>query len=85
MIRNANPAGVEFLRVEVETASTFAGIASDAQDSEKRLRNVQNARRGYDTLLHFMGTLPLSQEERAEMHTKVSELRVRLINLGENV
>ena len=85
MSRLANPAGVEFLHIEVETASTFARIASEAQDPEKRLRNVQNAQRGYDTLLHFMQTLTLSNDDRAEMHLKVSQLRVQLLNLGENV
>jgi len=77
--------GIEFLRTEVEMALVFSRIASGAQDSEKRLRNVQNARTGYDALLHFMQILTLTADERAEMQLEASELRQQLINLGENL
>jgi len=77
--------GIEFLRTEVEATTVFARIASDAQDPEKRQRNVQNARKGFDTLLHFMQTLALGADEQDEMYLKISELRQKLINLGENV
>jgi len=78
-------AGVEFLRTEFETTSVFAKIAADAADPDKRLRNIQNARKGYDTLVHFVQTLHLSSGERREMQTKISELRRKLISLGERV
>ena len=77
--------GIEFLRTEVEMALVFARIASDAQDPEKRLRNVQNARTGHDALLHFMQILALTADERVEMQMEISELRQQLINLGENL
>jgi hypothetical protein len=77
--------GMEFLRTEVETALLFARIASDAQDPEKRLRSVQNARTGHDALLHFMQILALTADERAEMQLEIGELRQQLINLGENL
>jgi len=76
--------GIEFLRTEVETAFVFARVASDAQDSEKRLRNVRNARRAYDTLLHFMQRLVLTPDARDEIHLRIWDLRRQLINLGEN-
>ena len=78
-------AGIEFLRTEVETAFVFARVASDAQDSEKRLRNVRNARRAYNTLLHFVQRLVLTPGARGEIHLRICELRRQLINLGENV
>jgi len=77
--------GVDFLRTEVETAGVFARIASEAQDPEKRARNLRNSRRGYNTLLHFVRTLVLTADEQAEMNLKISHLRRQLMNLGENV
>ena len=74
-------AGIGFLRTEAETAMVFARIASEARDPQKRLRNVRNARTGYKTLLHFMKTVALTADERAEMQLKISGLRQQLINL----
>ena len=75
---SSSQAGIEFLRTEIETTSVFARIAADAEDPEKRLRDLANARKGYDTLLHFMQTLPLSAEQRDEMslpHEQIDKLR----------
>jgi len=78
-----NPVSIDFLRTEVKTVSVFAGIASQAEDEEKRLRNVRNARKGYDTLVYFMGQLVLTPEERDQIGQDVLELRRQLIGLGE--
>ena len=80
-----NPAGVDFLRTEFETSSVFLKIARDTADGEKKLRNVENARKGYDTLLHFLQRLRLTPDEREEMKSKVSELRCQLLDLGERL
>jgi hypothetical protein len=78
-----NPVSINFLRIEVRTASVFAGIASQANDEQKRLRNIRNARKGYDTLLYFMGQLALTPEERDQLSQEILELRGQLIRLGE--
>ena len=78
-----HPAGIEFLRTEVETAMVFVGIASSAKYPEKRARNLAHARKGYDTLLHFLGQLRLTADEREEMTGRISELRHKLAALGE--
>ena len=59
-----NPVSIDFLRIEVETVSVFARIASQAEDEdeEKRLRNIRNARKGYDTLVYFMSQLVLTPQ-----------------------
>jgi hypothetical protein len=80
-----NPVSIEFLRTEVEATSVFAKIARDTTDREKKLRNVKNARTGYDTLLHFLKQLRLTPNERDEIRNKVSDLRRQLVNLGERL
>jgi len=78
-----NPVSIDFLRIEVETVSVFARIASQAESEEKRLRNIRNARKGYDTLVYFMGQLVLTPEERDRFSREILELRRQLIGLGE--
>jgi hypothetical protein len=78
-----NPVSIDFLRIEVETVSVFARIASQAEDEEKRLRNIRNARKGYDTLVYFMSQLLLTPEERDRFSQEILELRRQLIGLGE--
>ena len=77
--------GMNFLRTEVETALLFASLAFQARDSEKRRRNLQNARKGYDTLRQLVRKLVLTPDERTEMRLKISEVRRQLITLGESV
>lgn len=44
----------EFLLVEVESGHTFAEVARDALDAERRKRNIANARKAHDTLVYFL-------------------------------
>lgn len=76
---------IEFLRTEVETAFAFIRIAADAANTEKKSRNAHHARRGYETLVHFTQKLVLTADERAEFQQQISELRQRLVDLGEKV
>ena len=45
-------AGIDFIRAELKTGSTLAHIALNS-DGEKRERNRVNARKAYDSILHF--------------------------------
>ena len=85
MARTSNPVAIEFLRTEAQTAHVLANIASRAEDLEKKRRNVDNARKGYDTLLYFCNQFVLTKNEQDELQTQISELRRLLTNLGEKV
>ena len=85
MAATRNPVSIEFLRTEVETSFVFARIAADATDEEKKRRNLRNARTGYDTLMHFLSELVLTNDERDEIRMKVLELQRQLVVLGETL
>ena len=46
---------------------------------------MENARKGYDTLLHFLTRLSLTPDERGEMLHKVFDLRRQLVKLDETL
>ena len=79
LAKTRNLIGIEFLRTEVETASVFAKIASDATDEEKKLRNRHNAIRAYETLVHFVNQFALTIDEEDEIRGKLMELRRKLV------
>ena len=58
---------VEFLRTELATGLTFSRIALEAKHESKVARNRVNARRAYDTLLHFTPGTSLSAEEARKL------------------
>jgi hypothetical protein len=74
----------DFLRIEAELSTAFAEIALTSQDPEKRKRNALNAKRGYDTILHF-----LEQEKRfdgddlSSIQEMVATLKGKLDRLGQ--
>lgn len=73
--------GADFLRVELDTAMTFAQAALGAgNDTVKRDRNRVNARKGYDTLLRLGLKFPFVPDE-----TKFRELKDALELLGEKL
>jgi len=45
---------VNFVATEVSTSLTFARLAQDSRDADKRQRNLANAQEGYDTALHYL-------------------------------
>ncbi len=74
----------EFLRTELKTAFTLAGIAEGAVRS-KRKRNLSKAREGYDALVHFRPKVMLTSEEAGEIDSAIARLRSTLRQLGESV
>ena len=75
----------EFLHAEVLTGLTFSGIALGAAHEDKKTRNRINARKAYDTLLHFLPGTSLAPDQEAEINSKLKELRGELQLLGEAV
>jgi len=78
---------VEFLFAELTAGLTFARIAIGAkpQDADKIERNRKNARKAYDSLLHFQENISLTGEEKKRYESGKSELKAALRCLGEQV
>lgn len=82
MDRNA----LNFVATEVSVSLTFARLARESNDYQKRKRNVDNALRGYETALYFL-------REAAERYDAVSPhitegmkmLRFMLREMGESI
>lgn len=79
-----NRSGVEFLEVDLETALIMARIANEAEDgSDKKMRNIRNARRAYDTIVRLRKRLRPTPEQEQIVEDKLQQLRHALIELGE--
>lgn len=82
--RDLNATSVQVLKTDLETALTFVRIAREAgEDAEKKRRNQANARKAYDSVLHYEKRLDLSADERRELAEKLKRLKSALIDLGE--
>jgi hypothetical protein len=76
---------VEFLKIDVQTALTFSGIALQSEhDSEKRRRNQMNARRGYDTILRLLKKAPVTKADVRMLSRNLKRLKSELQQLGES-
>jgi hypothetical protein len=80
-----NGGEVEFLRAELDTGFTLARIALHATHEDKTNRNRRNARKAYDSLLHFIPRATLAPEEADEIKSKLETLRSKLLELGEEI
>ncbi len=76
---------VDFLKTEVDTGLTFARLASGARYSDKKDRNQANARKAYDTVLHWTRRVSLAAPDSQEIGDKLVQLRAALEDLGESV
>ena len=81
----AGETGVEFLRTELRTGLTMAKIAREAQSRNKIDRNRANARKAYDTALHFIAKTSLMEEEAEEIRGMITKLKLALRELGEEL
>ena len=76
---------IAFLRAELDTGFTFSKIALGANYEDKRARNQANARRAYDTILHFLPSTDLEADEATEIKSKLEQLKSGLKVLGEKI
>jgi len=76
---------VSFLMTELGTGLTLAKIALAAADTDTSDRNHQKARAAYDSVLHFINRVPLTQEQSREISAKLASLKERLEQLGESL
>src|SRR5579864_7292989 len=52
--RELNDRKVDLIKVDLDTAMTFATIARDSSDQQKTARNAAHARKGYEAIVHFL-------------------------------
>jgi len=69
---------ITFLRTELQTGFTLIFIARAAKDKAKLQRNLQNARKAYESARHFVGRVQLTAKEAAEVHEKLAALEAEL-------
>jgi len=74
---------VSFLITELDTGLTLAAVGLGAHDAQTVARNRQKARAAYDSVLHFIDRVPLTQEESREVSAKLASLKERLELLDE--
>jgi hypothetical protein len=79
-------AGYEFLISDVELAFTFTRIASRAVgDRDKRIRNLQNARRAYQKVQELVPRVGLTAEQQQHVTQKLVALKSALEKVSQPV
>jgi hypothetical protein len=84
ILQHAEKAGFRFLMTDLDLAVTMAHIAVQApEDSGKRKRNRENARRAYDAVSHLKQKAILDESEVRQLNEKLDQLKCLLEPLGE--
>jgi hypothetical protein len=71
-----------FLTTDLDLGNTFVESAKSGGE-EKRSRNRKNARRAYDSVLHFLDEVTLTQEAEKDIRDRLAVLKSDLQSLGE--
>lgn len=82
-VRRLNRATVDFLKVDVETALTFSGIALQTDNSVKKERNQRSARKAYDSVLKLAEKVDLTDQDVQTLSRNLARLKSELQTLGE--
>jgi hypothetical protein len=83
LLEQSHRIGMQFLLADLATAMTFLDVSRVTGLEESRLRNLQNARHVYDTVIRLMPKVEPSHEERAVLEDRLAELKRRLIASGQ--
>ncbi|HEX5435414.1 MAG TPA: hypothetical protein VFY05_14340 [Candidatus Angelobacter sp.] len=75
--------GLQFVNTELDTGLTFARIALGSKTRAKIERNRVNARKAYNSALHFLAETSLNAEESRRVKEKFAALKSNLERLGE--
>lgn len=81
----ANRFAMAFLNAELHTGLTFSRVAMVTRSQEKKDRNRVNARKAYDSILHYLPGSHLTTRESNAFELKLDELRSVLKSLGEAI
>lgn len=76
----------DFILIEVESGLTFARLGLETQEKDTRQRNLNNARKAYDTAQKFLQEKPVEDGTvHAKIATGLDTLKDYLIQLAEKV
>jgi hypothetical protein len=78
-----NRKSTDFLKTDLETLLILTKIALDSDNAEKRTRNRQSARKGYNTILRLIGKVNLTQDDADFFSQNLRRLKSELQILGE--
>lgn len=65
----------QFIMTELNMALTFLGIAETTADENRVTRNLQFARRAYDTANHFLASAQLTVQMREVLNDKLEQVQ----------
>jgi len=80
-----NSIGAEFMQIDAEIALTFAGMALKAHSPEKRERQIEVARKAYDTITRLRQKFDLSEPERDKLDASLRRLKSELHELQKKL
>jgi hypothetical protein len=75
-------AHIDFVLSELDLGATFCEVALSTQDEETKERNIRNARKAYNSALHFLQRLSLGSAEEARIEEKALRLKGLFERLG---
>jgi len=81
VVTEARELAMDFLRSELDVASTLVSVAETTSNSESVLRNLRNAWLALKTAQEFAEKLDLESDDRRTFHDRHGELCLRLANL----
>ncbi|MGH9575685.1 MAG: hypothetical protein ACRD40_19420 [Candidatus Acidiferrales bacterium] len=59
------------LKADLDVAYMFASIALQTNDRNKMIRNRENARKGYETIVHFLSAAKLTGKTLTKLTTRL--------------
>lgn len=74
---------LEFLKTELDIATTFVDSAKAASSLEHRKQKCSHARKAYDTVARMMNRVAMSTAEAALLDNRLTVLKTALQELGE--
>ena len=77
-----NQASAEFLKIDIQTALTFAKIARQTFDNTRKDRSTSAAKKAYDTILRLAKKIDLSKNDQRLVTEGLALLRSELQALG---
>jgi hypothetical protein len=78
-----NASGIELVLTDLDTAMTFLNVAEVTRIPETAVRNHENARHAYDTVLRLLRHLHPTPEQQRTIEEKLSVLKTRLRAAGQ--
>lgn len=80
-----NKVSTDFLKLDLQTALTFTGLALETDDGLKKERNRRAARKAYDTILHLIDRVTLTDDQAEFFEKNLVQLKSDLVKLGESL